>query len=213
MKEIELGQRVSAWLAQQDFMIYPEVQVHSYSSIADIVGRRGRLLVEVELKTKLSVRVIEQAERWRQYAHMVYIAVPTTGRTRFIQRMVAMLGIGIIVSNTTDETEELSKPTFNRRVGMELWRALDNANPMYAEAGNSTGRRWTPFQATCAQVRKHALTSPGISLKELVDNVKTHYSSPITARACIAQWVLAGKVEGIRLERRGRAWTVWPVDI
>ena len=209
MKEIELGRRVSAWLADQDFEIFPEVQVHSYGKIADIVARQGPLLIVVELKTSLTFRVVEQAARWVGRAHMVYIGVPTEGRSQMLRRVLAMLGIGVIVADEY-KTRESSAPTFHRHIGQELKKALDNANPTFAEAGNPESRHWTPFQATCHAVREYVHQHPGATLKELVDNVETHYHSPATAKTCIVKWIRANKIPGLRLEKKLRSWTVLP---
>ena len=211
ISEVELGHRVSSWLADQEYELFPEVQVNSYGKIADIVARKGRLLVVVELKTRLSFRVVEQASHWIGRAHMVYIAVATEGQGRLMRKILDMLGIGLLVSGSLG-TEEMVRPSFYRRTSTDLKRALERANPTYAEAGNSNGKRWTPFKATCEAVLLYVQENPGARIKEIVDNVKTHYSSPKTAHSCIIGWAKEGKIPGICLKRDGHYWTVWPEE-
>jgi hypothetical protein len=51
---------------------------------------------------------------------------------------------------------------------------------------------------------------PGIGMKELVDNIETHYSSSKTARSVLAKWIQQGVVKGVRAEFEGRALRLYP---
>ncbi|MCL6599808.1 MAG: hypothetical protein K6T81_13895 [Alicyclobacillus macrosporangiidus] len=57
MKETDLFEPVKKWLEERDFIVYSEVQ---FDRRADVVGRLGNILVVVELKTSLSLDLIEQ---------------------------------------------------------------------------------------------------------------------------------------------------------
>lgn len=217
--EAQLGRLVVAWFQGQHWEVYQEVQTRDGGPVADIVATHGPRLAVVECKVTLGLRVINQARRWAGSAHLVYVAVPWLRAGRdftFACEVAARYGVGVlgVVPGMGDESvREIARPTLNRRAwAPELRRKLTDGHKTYAEAGNAEGRRWSPFRQTCAAVAAYAAQNPGVKLNELIKNIKTHYSSPATARVCIAKWAKLGKVPGIRLERAGRALLVWPSD-
>ncbi|HXH12331.1 MAG TPA: hypothetical protein VNP04_21505 [Alphaproteobacteria bacterium] len=212
MVEIDLAKPVMAALQEQDWTIYQEVQMHSYGRIADIVAVRGRLVYVIEVKASFGLTVIEQAWTWRQYAHYVSIAVPRLsnrggGLGRYLLRH---LGVGYL---TTHDGREVIPPRLNRTARAQCLRdALVPQQQVWAEAGNAQGRRWTPFQQTCEVVRQTVAMHPGITMKALIDQVKTHYQTPATARSALVKWIELGRVQGVRLERVGRRIYLFPKE-
>jgi DNA polymerase/3'-5' exonuclease PolX len=73
-------------------------------------------------------------------------------------------------------------------------------------AGTNSGRRWTPFQQTCENLRQFVKAHPGACLKDAIDGISTHYQTKSAARACIKQWAETGKIEGVRIEKEGKYW-------
>lgn len=221
--EAAFARLVVAWLAGQDFDVYQEVQIARYTRRADIVATRGPLVVVVECKMSLGLALIEQAAFWTQMSHMTYVAVPLNyvpfrsdrGRFGFACKVARRFGLGVLTCHAEDPFAEMlvresERPEFRRRVDANYLRErLAAEHKTFAEAGNANGKFWTPFQATSKAVADYARAHPGVRLKDVVDNVKTHYSTPATARACIVKWATDGKMPGVRLERDGRAWTVW----
>lgn len=218
--EAEMAGRVVAWLSNQHWEVYQEVQVSDGGPIADIVATQGPRLIVVETKLGLGLKVIQQAVRWNMDAHMVYVAVPILGykpESRFAVEVARKFGIGVLEVSSLDGdgwgVRETSRPTLNRRAWVErIRKVLRDQHKTFAAAGNPNGRRWTPFQSTCAEVANYANKHPGATLKEVVDNIKTHYGTPATARVCLAKWAELGKVPGVRLEKLGRAWRVYPTS-
>lgn len=219
--EAELGRVVVAWLTDQRFEVYQEVQPSSYGEVADIVGTIGPTVCVVECKLSMGLRVINQARRWSQFAHLAYVAVPlyTGGRDfKFACDVAGKYGLGVLgVATASDQynvpprVEELQRPTFHRRAWAQRLRdVLNEHHKTFAEAGNSNGSRWSPFQETCRAVADYARLNPGCTMKQLIDNVKTHYGTPATARACITKYAEQGIIKGVRIERLGRGLRVWP---
>jgi hypothetical protein len=218
--EAELAKVVVAWLSNLGWEVFQEVQANQYCPIADIVGRKGTLTCVVETKLSLGLRVLNQADYWRTRANLVYVAVPQYGQGRdvsFAVRVAELLGIGVLRANPeaysgVSNITEVKRPAFRRNIYSELAKSLNDGHKTFAEAGNADGRRWTPFQQTCDTVRRYAQVHPGAPLKEIIDNVKTHYSTPATARTSLAKWIEGGHVAGLRVERIGRSLRVFPVE-
>lgn len=73
MKETDLYKPVKDWLL--DYVgcneVYPEI------SDVDVLGIAGKTDIIVELKTRFSFKLLEQAEDRLQYAPYIYVAVLT----------------------------------------------------------------------------------------------------------------------------------------
>jgi len=222
--EEQLAAAVVAWLQDLKWTVYQEVQVARGDPIADIVAVQGRLVWVVECKTTLSIALMAQAAKWRIYAHYVSVAVPIPVRRpggrrirpnrgrAFAENILRDHGIGLI-DITHGEPFETIPPQLNRKPWVkQLRESLNERHLSYAPAGNAEGRRWTPFQETCDQIRREVRNTPGITLKELMGRITHHYSSSATARSCIAKWVQAGVIRGVRCERDGRIIRLYPQE-
>jgi len=218
LKEVDLAREVVEWLRGDRWEVYQEVTYRG--GIADIVAVRDDHLVWIiECKTTRSCAVIEQAAAWRGLAHYRSIATPPfreTGR-RVDVRQFFMLhdGIGhLVVSETTrfmgGPVRVHLEPKLDRHArGSAMRSVLREEHKTYAEAGNSRGDRYTPFQATCDQVRALLKIRPGVTMKELVGSIQHHYASTATARSSLAHWIQAGVIQGVRAEKDGRALRVY----
>lgn len=217
--EADLARHVIAWLEGQSWEVYQEVQLVSQGLIADIVAIQGQLVWIVECKTSFGLSVIEQAYNWRGKAHFVSVAVPESNRNtarehRMADLVISMFGIGCIAvsgSGNWAQVRERVAVRLNRQARVKKIRGtLTPAHKDFASAGNSQGLHWTPFQQTCLHVRRAVEECPGITMKELIGSIKTHYASPASARASLLHWIEAGKVAGVRLEREGKNLRLHP---
>lgn len=113
MKEHELNQTAKQFLLDQGC-----TEVHGEVLNIDLVGKRGsNILYAMELKTSLSLKVLEQAYERKKYAHYVYIGVPKDkvptlyGRLSVVHRcFLENNGIGLVAL----DTEEISAYDDNR---------------------------------------------------------------------------------------------------
>ena len=212
IKETDLAKRVIAWLEDQRWDVYQEVQPAPGGETADIVAVQGPLLWVIECKTSCGIAVIDQAYRWtRSSANMISIAVPIS--SWIAQEICRRLGIGIISTGRYHDSRIMmpERGKLFRRSSFAFRSKLKPEHKTFAMAGNPDGRRWTPFQQTCSEVLRVATAHPdGITLKDLIASIETHYASAVSARTCLRKWIEAGAVKGVRLERDGKALKVVP---
>jgi hypothetical protein len=217
--EAELAAAIVAWLTDLHWEVYQEVQpVANYGSVADIVAVQGPLLWIIECKTSFSLKVIEQAYSWRTMAHYVSIAVPAPVRTErdFGAWILKQGGIGKIVAKKHTrgyeiEVREDLAPRLMRKARVDVIRSiLTEEHKTYAQAGNHSSLRWTPFQETCRDLSFYVRSHPGCTLKEALGTVKTHYRSTATARSCLLQWGKDGVVRGVDFRHEDGTWRLYP---
>jgi hypothetical protein len=209
---------VITYLRDNQWDVYQEVEVFGW--VADIVAVNGRMVWVIETKRSLTFEVIQQAERWGRYAHYVSIAVPevrlSAGR-EFAYRVCEKFDVGAMSVSSplgyppSGYVKENVVSRLNRRAMADRIRdRLTDAHRTYAEAGNADGRRWSPFKETCDRVRMAVERQPGITMKELLDGITTHYASTASAKSSIAYWARQGKIDGVRCELDGRRLRFFP---
>lgn len=201
--EAELAAHVVAWLHDQRFEVYQEVDVGGWT--CDIVGRRPPILFAVECKLTFSTSVVEQAYRWLDSAHYTAVAVPV-GRRRghtMLNHYCRLTGIGVLtVAPGSDPWARVSEelhPRLHRNIVGRLRERLHERQKTYAQAGNALGRRFTPFQGTCEALRDFVERNPGCTMKDAVKGIRHHYASS-TARSALLKWLRDGIIKGVRVE-------------
>lgn len=209
--ERDLAKQVIAWLADQQWEVFQEVQVLRGSNVADIVARRDGILWVIECKLSFGFAVIDQAFEWRDFAHYTSVATPSArGRSAFV--LLRHLGIGQLSVGLAEVHEEIA-PRLNRNsLTKHLADALREEHKTWAEAGNATGDHYSPFKSTCRDVLRAVEKQPGITMKELIDKTPTHYHSTATARSALAKWIQLGKVAGVESRREGRHLKLYPAN-
>ena len=217
MTEVELARQVVAFLEREGFEVYQEVQLEFGGRTADIVALdSNRRVMIVEVKRTLGLSVMEQADGWtrRNLAHWVCVAAPhSNARSRLFADQICMdYGWGLIEVGQ-DASRMTSPPRFRRRA--EASRVLDALTPehqTYAEAGNADGRRWTPFQATCAAMRDFVRRRPGSTMREVVGGIRHHYATDASAKGCIMKWLRDGVIKDLRLDDSRRPFRLFLAD-
>lgn len=224
-REAEMARRVVAWFNDNGWEVYQEVQVFQYSNIADIVAvsredmnRPAGLVWIVECKRSFGLTVVDQAMDWIGFAHRVSVAVPRSPKSSYhggsARLLLETVGIGVIAVGYSSVTQH-ETPRLNRRPGLisRLQKVLRPEHKTFAEAGNAFGMRLTPYQMTCDRVRRFVRAKPGTTMKELVEGIEHHYSGDISAKTSLAQWIRQGSIKGVRVEKKGRLNTLYPVEI
>lgn len=208
VSEQAVAEVVVAYLEALGADVYQEVECAG--GVADIVARVRSELWIVEVKTAPSLAVLYQALDRRRSAHRVYIATPHVGRSR-ISELCDELGVGMLEVRTGDPGSkwETERPRVREVVASRRWNSrpvalaaqLKPEHKTHAKAGAiGGGGRWTPFRDTCEQLARVVRDEPGIMLKAAIDKIKHHYSSGSSARGSLAQWIKAGKVDGVELK-------------
>jgi hypothetical protein len=212
--EEDLARPLIPYLRNLHWEVYQEVQISTYGHVADLVATQQHLVWILEVKRSLTFALIEQAERWTHYAHYVSVACPavthrTPGR-QLARRTLRSLGLGLF-SLTQWSLEETEAPRLHRGAHTQTIRkVLTEAHKTFAAAGNADGLRLTPFTATCRSIADAVARQPGLTIKELLTQVETHYQSTATARSCIAHWASIGKIRGVRVERDAKQFRLYP---
>lgn len=212
IKETDVAKSAIAYLNDLQWDVYQEVQPYSGSACADIVAVQGPVAWVVECKASASMRVIDQAYRWKGHANMASIAVPKASRV--VQRVCEMLGIGVLqLRYRSNEMYEVLRPQVVRKTSRLLREKLRPIHKTFCAAGTAGGGQWTPFKVTCRSVLRTVRRHPGgITLKELVEKTKNHYGNNSSARQCLRHWIDKGIVPGVEIRREGRRIFIYPTD-
>lgn len=199
IKETEIGGAIIAWLEEQHWDCYSEVQVYSLGHVADIVAVRGPLIYVIECKATLSLKVLEQASGWR--CHLRSIAVPkqkysryrSGGRSGAYQIAKRCLEVGVLEVNKRRfvdgsdvwDVEEVVRPKLKRdfhEMAQRIRLALTPEHKTYMPAGSAGGSHWTPYKSTMRDVQRFISNNPGCTFKEIGDDLgRMHYSNIASA--------------------------------
>lgn len=203
--------------------IYQEVAAaHGVADIVIDAGGRGWV---IECKLTFGLEVIGQAIRWKdQGVAIVSVAVPvprSTNKTILAaQKILKRWGVGLIyVERATypingvqaHNIREVFPPILSRRKQFRMrnrWEILEHCreeHKTFCPAGSQSGR-WSGFKATLERVRKLLQAKGPQTMKQIVDQVETHYASNAVARRCLAQWLPDQRVApwAVRLEHDGQ---------
>jgi len=216
VKETEVAAPVVAWLQEQGWDVYQEVE---NGNVADIVARRPLahapdLIWVIETKTTLSLALLDQAIAWTPLAQLVSVAVPASRNTsrmgnRATNLVLRHFKIGLITVapyRTGAVTERLAPGLHRaRRYEERSWeKALCEEQKTYCPAGSAQGGRWTPFKGTCKRLRGYVEKNPGCLMGEAIEGIEHHYQTKASAVSSLRSLVQEGVVPGVRFERDGR---------
>jgi hypothetical protein len=223
--ESELAGAVVRHIREDGWEVWQEVQLSSYSAIADIVAYRAPVYWIIECKLRFGLEVVDQACNWRRFAHYISVSVPYvsdrsgSGTLNFVCKH---FGIGVIeVGKRGDWSTGYSvydhrslTPTLMRKPPSieQLKNGLRDEHKTWAEAGNSSGRRYTPFADTCYGLARVVAAIPGISFAEALGKIKHHYSTDQSARSSLLKWIEAGRVKDVKVIRSGKAIHLYHPD-
>ncbi len=132
MKESELFLPLKNYLQGQGYSVYSEVK-H-----CDLVASMDDELVVIELKTRMSLKLVMQAVRRQESADSVYVALPLSGAKtypsdyRSLKALLRRLGIGLIfvrsirsgtrieVAFHPGDEQRRSRPSMRRAIVREI---------------------------------------------------------------------------------------------
>lgn len=199
MKETDLFPAVKNWLTERHYEVYAEVP--GVSGRADVIGRQGKILVNVELKKQLSFELLGQAIERKQYFHYVYIGIPKrkTHLPRLAYDIIRREGIGILDIYTGSNWASRSLPAkFNRPPLHHRINWDDTLRIEYKDhvGGGNGPHLWTPYKLMIKMVRNYLVgirrsddlrakhgghrNYGWVSIDEILNNCEAdrHYSAP-----------------------------------
>lgn len=165
-------------------------EVPCYGATADIVAIKGEVVIVVEMKTSLSLKLIEQVFNWRTKAHLVFAAVPQrTEITLFARELLRNAGIGLLVldiDNTYSKEPYCSRITKYERA--KLYRGPltvkweQHIIPEFKEniAGvQNADIKVSRYKLMMRYIRRLLeRNEDGLSIDEIADRVDSYYINP-----------------------------------
>lgn len=168
MREYELFSPVKEFLIER----LDCQEVYGEIDDLDVLGLCGNVLIGVELKTRLTFKLLDQAMNRKHLVDYMYIAFPKpkNGIENFIEEWCDKEGIGIIFAKP-DEAYVYRKAKYNRirRIRMQRGNKYDIRNSIteYSDqniGGVPSGQVLTPYKRTIQKVQKYLEQTKEIDL-------------------------------------------------
>ncbi len=207
--EADVARPVVAWLEEQHWDVYQEVQFINYGKVADIVAVRHKLLWVIEVKKSLTLSVLDQAYRWA--TPLRSIAVPKAKKQRDVAERLARayFKVGIIeVGKSSNYSlgvyEKQPAPLLRGNYPTtRMLSKLTEKHKHYAEAGSNKRNHLTPYKNTMDDVKYFITKNPGCAIKDIYEDLgKCHYASQASMKSSIQtsldkyeDWCLIDKTE------------------
>ncbi|OZQ81176.1 hypothetical protein [Paenibacillus sp. VTT E-133291] len=197
MRETDLFEPVKYWLEEREWDVYAEVT--GVGGRADIVGRHGMAVLNVELKVQLSFELLSQAVDRKAYFHYVYIGIPKrkTPIPRIARDLLNREGIGLL--EIQNDFVSMSLPgRFNRPAPYHniKWDSVLRPEYKLHVGGDNGPHIQTPYKLLMNGIRNHLISVRDadnlrsvhggfrnygwIEIQEILDHCEAHrhYAAP-----------------------------------
>lgn len=187
-KESDLYLPLKEYFESDGFEVYAEVPCSG--ATADIVARKNNIYIVVEMKTSLTLKLVEQVFNWKTRAHFIYAAVPQrTEITLFARKLLENAGIGLLVLDIDNKFGEpycsriykMGRAKLNRAPLTVNWdqhiipeHSQNIAGVQHAEI--IVSRYKLMIKHVKRLIERH---KDGISIDEIADSIDTYYINPI----------------------------------
>ncbi len=217
LSETDLARYIVEYLEQEGWDCYPEAQMKYGGGRADIACTKQGILWIVEVKTSLSIRLLDQANDWLRTkgVNRVSIAFPTRGVPGVVTDLCDLKGIGILTVpksnyNLTRRIMEQKAPTALPTSDWKVKGMIESLHPDMKNYKPGTCNGYsTPYNRTMKAVDEYLIVHPDSTLKEIVTSVQHHYASNRTAQVCILKGALRGGKERVRAKKEGNKWLLY----
>lgn len=201
IKETDLAKQLISSFNGSNYEIYQEVTTPN--GTADIVLKYS-FIWSIEVKLGMNLTVIAQARFNQRYFHYSSICIPWKARAGKTfntgLEICRNFGIGIFSVASRGNVDEILKARLNRNALVKKI-FLHERMKTYAEAGNSKGERWTPFNQTVDDLKRYVRQNPGCRLKTALQEIDHHYHTLSSATSSIRQWINTGVIKGLELKQ------------
>lgn len=208
--EADVARPVVAWLEEQHWDVYQEVQFSKYGgSVADIVAVRHKLLWIIEVKKSLTLSVLEQAYRWP--TPLRSIAVPKAQTPRRMANKLAKeyFKVGVIeVGQRVYEaiSAPIQRGHYQHSIKYYLPK-LKEEHKTFAEAG-STGRgHFTPYKQTIKWVKTFIKQNPSCTINDIYKDLgDCHYAGKASMKSNLQKALDMWEDDWCVVDKTERPW-------
>jgi len=183
--EARLCERLSAWLTEQGYAVYCEIQMLGY--VMDLVAVKDGVVIVLEAKTSLTRRVQYQACRGQLYGDLSYAAVGTSPRKRSLEHC-RKIGVGVYRVTPESVTLVLEAQRMPNLPFPEHRRRMLN---MLAEiepggtAGLPTCAGIGPAQDCYDRIQIYREAHPKATGRQIYEEVSNHYCNHRSLQAAM----------------------------
>ncbi len=189
--EAEFASIVVEWLIASGWEVYQEVKHRDMR--CDIYAIKSPVSWAIETKLSFGFAVLGQAYQWRKHSNYVSVAVPffydNTSERYFKKLVCEKFGVGVLALNYRNEVVERVRPAMNRRIYRPL---LFEKQKNFSQAGNNQNDFYSPWRGTMDKIINYIERYPGVTIREILNDIETHYSSPTSARNAISRDIVLG---------------------
>ncbi len=212
MSEQKLAKYTTRFLNDEGWDVYKEVQVQTVGPRADLVAVRRRRVWVVETKMNLNLKLLSQAWRWLSYAHFVSVAVPKRIRAEpFTNLILKDYGIGCLEITKNYVWEEIPARRNRKPMGLDRLVATLREEHKHQVSGRTHVPFLTPWKLFFTDLKAIVHRHPGLTLQRAIRSIgHTLDKSDDVIKNHVIQEILQGRVQGVKLERRGNWWRIWP---
>ncbi|NOS56465.1 MAG: hypothetical protein HOP37_09460 [Cyclobacteriaceae bacterium] len=208
MSESELAAPLVAWLQDQNWDVYQEVQFRQRGGVADIVAVRNGIVWIIETKTSYSFKVLDQASSWP--VHFRSVAVPKTFSDKRDYRVARFYYlVGVIEISSGGRIEEIVRPpvfTKNKKAVNDYKQQLTELHKTFASAGSKSGHHLTPYKQTILEVRRVIDENPGCTIKFLYQMLGSmHYANGPSFRGNLLKALCTFENDWCRVDHSGKS--------
>ena len=194
MREIDLGEGLVSWLTSQKYDVYQEVQLYSNGGICDVIAVRDPIIWAIELKTSLSIKVFEQATRWKT----LYRSVCVPNRRNTINPYVikiakTIFNVGILEQMPYDSgfKEVVNAPLMREyyRYSKNTLSKLLEEHKTMSKAGSVGGGYSTPYKRTIRNIKEFIKKEEEVTINDIMKHIEHthHYSNIQSAKQSIVK--------------------------
>lgn len=205
MKEVELAEHVIAWLQEQHWEIYQEVEFRRMGGRADIVAVRHGIIWIIETKMAMSLEVLQQASHWP--SHYRSIGVPKARRNANRDYRVAKdyYRVGVIEVSLGGDVQEVIKPPAylkNHKTSKIMIGQLVEQHKTFAKAGTNKGGYYTPYRNTMITIKRFVENKPGCTIDDVFDSIgKMHYASKMSFKGNVLKCLESFEKDWCRVDK------------
>lgn len=210
MKESYLASVIIDYFEKMGYESYKEVGSDKSSRRTDCFfvkrNENGDIEEGIVLETKIaySLKVMEQAAKWKKFANRVYIGVPKAKRKEWKLRKFGndicknYLKIGVIEVDANDVVSEVVQSEYNSKPQYPTLYEEQKDN-----IAGDKGKYFTPFKRTITLINEYLVDKEKVEYKILIDSISHHYASKASATKSLKEY-FGSMIPGYVLVQEGK---------